>query len=108
MGGKAWYEIDEDELTLVIWQVMDDTTHDLCIAKDMEQYTTPYEKISKFILGQIRQSEERGVLRERHPAKSKDGDVPMYAMNRQYPEQPTTSEEESPDGNDEWDDHYTS
>ena len=53
---KLGYEIDEDELTLVIWQVMDDKTHDLCIANSMEQYTTPYEHITKFILAKINNS----------------------------------------------------
>ena len=87
-------EADMKQVNLVLWQIIDDDTHDRLISKGLEQYEASYEEVAKFILQQIRRGEEREVLRR--PAKrdkDKDGDVQMFNLARQERDNPTQEAE---------------
>ena len=45
---------DMEEINLVLWQVVDDKTHDLVINKGFEQVETEYAEVTQIILAQIR------------------------------------------------------
>ena len=82
---KIWQTADMDEINLVLWQVVDDKTHDLLISKGLEQYDSGYEEVTKFILAQIRCGEEREVLR-RPANRDKDVDVQIVNLAHQNSE----------------------
>ena len=83
---------DPEEMSLVLWQTMDDKTHDSCINKGFEQFDTTYEEVTRFVLTQVRKGEEREVLR-RPANRDKDGDVQMFNLAKQDAENPSDDSE---------------
>ena len=47
---KIGEQIDESELTRILWQVMDDKSHEVLIAAGHEQYESAYEVVTVFVL----------------------------------------------------------
>ena len=100
---KVGIAADLEEMSLVLWQIVDDKTHDLLLAKGFEQFDTPYEDVTRYILAQVGRGEEREVLR-RPANRDRDGDVQMFNLAKQDPGNPSDeSEEKESDEHDEED-----
>ena len=56
--------------------------------------------ITNFVLAHIKSVDERDAFRR--PKADKDGDIPMYVMDKQNNEDPSSEEGEQPEDDDEW------